>query len=100
MPFSQQHVRDVRAAPVDDKTLDVPDAAVGGMHVIATANLDLAGRHRVVGDGGRDCRSAGRAHAAQTVVGPREYLAAAVRAVAAAAGNELGLLRRAELLEL
>ena len=42
MPLLQQHVAHVVVARVDDKPLDPPDLAVGGIDALSAAHADLA----------------------------------------------------------
>src|SRR6202034_2539193 len=89
------------------QALDAADVAVGGLHAVAPADLDLAQRDGVGGD---DLRldgpvapaAAGHAHpaACQAVVGHVADLARAVAAVGVAGRDDLGVLGRVEVLEL
>src|SRR5271163_947362 len=47
----EEHVGDLVAAGVDDEPLDLADAAVAGMDVLAAAHSYLPGGKGVVGDG-------------------------------------------------
>src|ERR1019366_6689409 len=79
-----------------------PDAAVGGMDVLAAAYLHLVQGDGVVGDGLRDTDDAARRVGAgtQVVVRPGEHLTWVVARVSGGAGQELRLLGGIELPEL
>jgi hypothetical protein len=48
--FVEQNMCDVMVARVDDEPLHLSDLPVGGVDMLAAANLDLPGGNAVVGD--------------------------------------------------
>ncbi len=110
VPLLKQHVSHVVVPGVDDKPFHQPDLAVGGMDAIAVAHLNLAQRHRVVGDGPHGMPPAGTSAAVQArvipgdqaVVPPAQHLFRAVphESRLPAGWPEMHLLGRIELLEL
>jgi hypothetical protein len=50
MAFVKEHMGHAMVPRVDDETLDAPDGAVGGKHVVPPAHLHLTKGNSVVGD--------------------------------------------------
>ena len=103
MPLLQQHVADVMAARVDDKPLNSPDLAVGGIDALIAPHADLTrgqgamGAGRLIFSGLRHALASYRA-----VVRQHEHLFGAVARELVQAGprREIGILGEAEPIEL
>ena len=96
----EQDMGDVPVRRLDDEPLDLADLAVAGVHPLAAPHADLSRRQHVAGDDPAGVGHHGLPDHLNPVVRPVVGLVRFVVLVAAAAGEEVGLLGRGERIEL
>ena len=92
-------MRDVSLGRVDDQPLHLADFTVAGVHGLTTPNADFSWRKLVVGLDRTGQSEVGVGLTLEAEVGPVVRLMCGVRVIAAAAGEEVDLLGRGEVLE-